>query len=182
MPRASARETTAKEINVSRVCRNALCGALIHAEALRKRPQQVYCDRQCQLTDPAQHERLRALLVEENARRKATGIDPAHGGEAAIAASNRANPRRKRRPGSRFVSKSLREAVKARCGYQCSYCARGGTVEKDPDGEAWHIEHVVPVERGGPTHAENLTLACRRCNLAKGTRPAFRFAVTRSLM
>lgn len=48
---------------------------------------------------------LRALLAEENARRKATGIDPAHGGEAAkkrgaaIAQSNRANSRRKRRPG-----------------------------------------------------------------------------------
>lgn len=173
---------------MSRTCRNARCGKLISDEVLRKRPQQVYCDRKCQLADPAQHERLRNLLNQENARRKATGHDPAHGGEAArkrgqaIAASNRANPRRKRRPGSRFVSKSLREEVKSRCRYQCSYCGRQGTTDKDPDGEAWHIEHVVPVERGGPTHAENLTLACRRCNLAKGTRPAFRFAVTRSLM
>ncbi len=55
---------------------------------------------------------------------------------------------------------ALREEVKARCRYQCSYCTRQGTVEKDPDGQAWHIEHVVPVACGGPTHAENLTLAC----------------------
>jgi len=40
----------------------------------------------------------------------------------------------------------------------------------------------VTIAASAPTHAENLTLACRRCNLAKGTRPAFRFAVTRSLM
>lgn len=173
---------------MSRTCRNARCGKPIPAEALRKRPQQVYCDYQCYATDPAQHERLRALLDAENARRKATGIDPAHGGEAAkkrgaaIAQSNREKPRRKRRPGSRFVSKSLRAAVIARCRNQCSYCGRSGTSDKDPDGRAWHIEHVVPVERGGPTHAENLTLACRRCNLSKGTRTAFRFAVTRSLV
>ena len=38
------------------------------------------------------------------------------------------------------------------------------------------------IERGGPTHAENLTLSCRRCNLSKGTRPAYRFAVTRAML
>ena len=53
-----------------------------------------------------------------------------------------------------------------------------GTPDAGPDGKPWHIEHVVPVERGGPTHAENLTLACRACNLRKGTRPAYQFAVT----
>ena len=97
---------------------------------------------------------------------------------AAIAESNEEKPRRKRRPFSRFVSKSLRRLVIERCGHQCSYCRRQGTAGRDPDGEAWHIEHVVPVERGGPTHVENLTLACRCCNLKKGTRPAFAFILT----
>lgn len=172
---------------MTRLCRNSRCGKPIPAETLRRRPEQVYCDRHCQLTDPALHERLRSLLAEENARRKTSGYDPAHGGEAAkkrsaaIALSNHEKPRRKRKPYSRFVSKSLREAVLSRCRYQCSYCGRSGTPDADPDGAAWHVEHVVPVERGGPTHAENLTLACRRCNLSKGTRPAYRFAVTLAL-
>jgi 5-methylcytosine-specific restriction endonuclease McrA len=33
-----------------------------------------------------------------------------------------------------------------------------------------HIDHVVPLVRGGDDHPENLRVACRTCNLRKGSR------------
>lgn len=68
-----------------------------------------------------------------------------------------------------------RRNITKRCANTCQFCARPGTTEKDPDGEAWHIEHVIPVNKGGPTRADNLTLACSSCNLRKGTMPAYAF-------
>lgn len=50
----------------------------------------------------------------------------------------------------------------------CSYCNRVGTMEEDPDGNSWHIDHIQPRSVGGSSERENLTLACRHCNLHKG--------------
>jgi 5-methylcytosine-specific restriction endonuclease McrA len=33
------------------------------------------------------------------------------------------------------------------------------------------VDHVVPRSRGGSNHLFNLVLACRPCNLAKGSMP-----------
>lgn len=37
-------------------------------------------------------------------------------------------------------------------------------------GATFHIEHIVPLIRGGQTDASNLALACPSCNLHKGNR------------
>lgn len=167
-------------------CANEECGARLSDEQAARG--QRYCSRQCANANPTKRARMSAWTRARWAEWHAEGHDPTHGGEAAakrgaaIAESNQAKPRRKRKPYSRFVSKSLRRQVMDRCAYQCSYCRRRGTATHDPDGAAWHIEHVVPVERGGPTHAENLTLACRQCNLSKSTRPAFAFVLTLALL
>lgn len=68
----------------------------------------------------------------------------------------------------RSISRQLREAVIDQCEYTCQYCGRRGKKQADPDGKPWHIDHVIPVAKGGPTHIGNLTLACQRCNLGKG--------------
>jgi hypothetical protein len=34
-------------------------------------------------------------------------------------------------------------------------------------GASFHVDHVVPEYRDGPTHQENLALSCPRCNLLK---------------
>lgn len=73
------------------------------------------------------------------------------------------------------IPKRLRHHVAKRCNHSCQFCARPGTPDADPDGQPWHIEHVIPVSRGGPTRADNLTLACASCNLRKGTTPAYAF-------
>jgi len=36
-------------------------------------------------------------------------------------------------------------------------------------GSPFHIEHIIPLARGGPTEESNLALACPSCNLQKGT-------------
>ena len=34
----------------------------------------------------------------------------------------------------------------------------------------WHIEHVIPLSRGGSNSSENIVLACVTCNLSKGSK------------
>lgn len=64
--------------------------------------------------------------------------------------------------GRRSLSTSDRAAVFARYGYCCAYC---GTVEG-----VFHIDHIIPVARGGTNSLDNLTVACSGCNLSKGDR------------
>jgi hypothetical protein len=71
---------------------------------------------------------------------------------------------------------SWRRAFIARHRGRCHYCNRPGTQEIGPDDRPWHIDHVVALARGGLDEEENLTLACKRCNLAKGVQPAAQFA------
>lgn len=35
----------------------------------------------------------------------------------------------------------------------------------------FQVEHVIAVQHGGPTRADNLALACQHCNLHKGPNP-----------
>ncbi len=44
----------------------------------------------------------------------------------------------------------------------CAYC---GMLAVPP-----HMDHVVPISRGGPDDPRNKVLACGRCNLSKGAR------------
>lgn len=53
-----------------------------------------------------------------------------------------------------------RRAVLYRDGRRCQYCGR----------DADSIDHVVPRSRGGGHTWDNVVAACRRCNLAKGSR------------
>jgi hypothetical protein len=46
----------------------------------------------------------------------------------------------------------------------CVYCASTETLQ-------W--EHIIPRARGGPDTIDNLVLACRSCNLKKGTRDPY---------
>lgn len=60
------------------------------------------------------------------------------------------------------IPAGLRFAVLRRDGFRCAYCGRGET-----DGVRLHIDHLVPVARGGATTLDNLVTACQECNLGK---------------
>lgn len=54
----------------------------------------------------------------------------------------------------------------------CQYCKKKGTVLNGPDGQFWTIDRIVPGSKGGIYTPSNITLACRACNTAKGTKDA----------
>lgn len=51
---------------------------------------------------------------------------------------------------------------------ECVYCGA----------EAVHLDHVVPISKGGPDAAHNLLPACAECNLSKGARSLAEWALT----
>ena len=64
------------------------------------------------------------------------------------------------------VPAKLRRQVIARARGRCEYCL-------SPVSHAvssFAIEHIIPVEKGGPTTAENLALSCQGCNSHKYTK------------
>lgn len=57
----------------------------------------------------------------------------------------------------------------------CHYCPATGSIIWMAHYPCWpmftfELDHVIPEFRGGPSIAENLVLACRRCNRSKGAR------------
>lgn len=61
-----------------------------------------------------------------------------------------------------IMSDSLRYDILKRDGFKCVLC--GATVA---DGVKLHVDHIVPVSRGGKTVKENLRTLCDNCNLGK---------------
>ena len=64
--------------------------------------------------------------------------------------------------------KSLYPLVGDRAGHRCEYCHAPELVFNFP----FEVEHITPIYRGGDHSESNLALACRSCNLRKGTRIA----------
>jgi hypothetical protein len=60
------------------------------------------------------------------------------------------------------IPAGLRFAVLRRDGFRCAYCGRG-----EAERVRLHIDHLVPVARGGKTAIDNLVTACQDCNLGK---------------
>ncbi|MEX2309894.1 MAG: HNH endonuclease [Pirellulales bacterium] len=63
------------------------------------------------------------------------------------------------------MDEAIRQFVRQRAGQRCEYC------RIPQDALPWarfHIEHIRARQHGGSDDAENLALACRRCNARKG--------------
>ncbi len=60
------------------------------------------------------------------------------------------------------MSDSLRYDVLKRDNFCCQIC--GATAE---DGVKLHVDHIIPVSKGGKTEMSNLRTLCERCNLGK---------------
>lgn len=60
------------------------------------------------------------------------------------------------------MSDSLRYDVMMRDGFKCIIC--GATAA---DGVKLHVDHIIPISKGGLTEIDNLRTLCDRCNLGK---------------
>lgn len=65
------------------------------------------------------------------------------------------------------MEQGLRELIRKRAGDRCEYCQQPSA---SPIGltARLQIEHIIARQHRGKTEAENLALACIRCNLFKG--------------
>lgn len=65
------------------------------------------------------------------------------------------------------IPRGLKNRVFEKSNGICAYC--GTDLVKNGN---WHVDHVVPICRGGKDEIENLVAACHRCNTKKGDKPA----------
>lgn len=61
-----------------------------------------------------------------------------------------------------------RTEILARWGHRCAYCP----------GIATHLDHVVPLSKGGTDTENNIVPACAPCNLSKGAKTLAEWALT----
>lgn len=79
----------------------------------------------------------------------------------------------KRRTWNQKVMRRLWKKAKGRCrlcSIRLSVCVYGGKSGIHTSPCFPHVDHIVPLARGGPDTEENLQLLCRPCNLRKGAR------------
>lgn len=62
------------------------------------------------------------------------------------------------------ITKTLRQKVAIQAGNRCGYCLTPQSFTAMP----MHVEHIVPLAKGGSTDEDNLWLACPLCNGHKG--------------
>ena len=60
------------------------------------------------------------------------------------------------------MSESLRYDILKRDGFRCTIC--GATAQ---DGVKLHVDHIIPVSKGGKNLKSNLRTLCSSCNLGK---------------
>jgi 5-methylcytosine-specific restriction endonuclease McrA len=147
--RQAARDAAAVEIGAIDTCQFRSCGeplgyvVQVYANGVRKR---IYCDALC-------------AKAEREARRKEKV--KARGNWSA---SDGSIKRRKRHRDERL-------ALAFRDGYRCHIC--GDLVDLSLPANhvlAFTLDHVVPLDRGGADHPDNLSTAHRSCNSRKGAR------------
>jgi hypothetical protein len=66
---------------------------------------------------------------------------------------------------NRHISLKLRDKILRRDNFRCVFCGRGVN-----DGVKLHVDHIIPVSKGGTSHADNLQTLCEECNLGKSNR------------
>lgn len=62
-----------------------------------------------------------------------------------------------------LMSPKLRYEIMKRDNFKCVICGRS-----QKDGALLHIDHILPVSKGGKTEKNNLRTLCDLCNLGKG--------------
>ena len=63
-----------------------------------------------------------------------------------------------------LMTKELREQISRRDNYTCQICGK-----YMPDGVGLHIDHIIPVSKGGKSVPSNLQVLCSKCNGKKSS-------------
>ena len=100
----------------------------------------------------ARRERLRQM--EEEHRRSVGQFTRADLHRASAAAEQR-----------RLMKPGLRYDVFRRDGFRCQICGAS-----QASGATLHVDHIIPVSKGGKTELSNLRTLCDRCNIGKGAK------------
>ena len=74
--------------------------------------------------------------------------------------------------GGSHTAEDVRQIVSSQCGL-CAYCL-------SQFGDNYHVDHVIPLSRGGDNSAGNLVASCVTCNLSKGRRTVLEFLQRRA--
>ena len=61
------------------------------------------------------------------------------------------------------ISRAIRDKIASAAHYRCEYCQTA----REISGAQMHIEHIIPLSRGGRSDESNLCLACAWCNSYK---------------
>lgn len=61
-----------------------------------------------------------------------------------------------------ILSDSMRYDVMKRDGFRCVICGMSAR-----DGAILHVDHIIPIAKGGKTEMSNLQTLCEKCNLGK---------------
>lgn len=69
----------------------------------------------------------------------------------------------------KLMTKTLRKQIMERDNYTCQLCGK-----HMPDEVGLHIDHIIPVAKGGKTVPSNLQVLCSKCNGNKGTKTTYR--------
>lgn len=88
----------------------------------------------------------------------------------------RADLRRSRiaETGGFYTIQEVKDLIEDQHG-KCVYC-------KTDIREIYHIDHIVPVSKGGSSWPENLQILCPPCNLSKGAKCPIEFAQERGML
>lgn len=65
----------------------------------------------------------------------------------------------------KLLTPELRRKIKERDNYTCQICGK-----YTPDEVGLHIDHIIPISKGGKTVEQNLQVLCDKCNLRKSNR------------
>jgi 5-methylcytosine-specific restriction endonuclease McrA len=65
----------------------------------------------------------------------------------------------------RKMSSRLRYKVLSRDRFRCVLCGRSPATDLEV---ILHIDHIIPVSKGGKSNPENLQTLCMECNYGKG--------------
>lgn len=77
--------------------------------------------------------------------------------------ANQDSEKMRRKRARAQMSDKLRYSILKRDGFRCKICGRTAD-----DGVKLHVDHIVPVSKGGETVPSNLRTLCEDCNWGKG--------------